>query len=334
MTEHITLQHRWALGDTVLLTGLVRDLSLAYPGRFTVAVETNYPAVWQNNPYIAARTPGTRKVKLSWRQAAKTGAAVTIAGSRRLQHILAWYHYDFTRQTGITVPVLYPRPDLHIGPVEQLQRRPGRYWVMFAGGKLDITNKHWATAKYQAVADRLTQQGITVLQCGAAGSHHQHALLRNVEDWRGRTEDVRELFSLISHADGVICPVTGPMHVAAALERPCVVIAGGREEPWFEAYTAQFDAFGPNCPVPAVPHRFLHTFGRFPCCRARSCWARKTLPVFTRQGCRPPANDLCRRPVQVQDGQTIAACMDAISADEAADAALSYYRDGTLPALN
>ena len=67
--------------------------------------------------------------------------------------------------------------------------------------------------------------------------------LEGVIDLRGKTS-VRQLVRLVHHAQGVLCPVTGLMHLAAAVptrgdrppNRPCVVIAGGREPVHWEAY--------------------------------------------------------------------------------------------------
>src|SRR5206468_2163116 len=45
---------------------------------------------------------------------------------------------------------------------------------------------------------------------------------------------------------------------------PCVVIAGGREAPHWEAYPG---------------HRFLHSVGSLSCCRAGGCWRSRTRPL-------------------------------------------------------
>jgi hypothetical protein len=62
------------------------------------------------------------------------------------------------------------------------------------------------------------------------------------------------------------------MHLAAAVEtrpiahpsRPCIVVAGGRESPNWEAYPT---------------HQFLHTVGVLPCCATGGCWRSRTLPL-------------------------------------------------------
>ena len=67
------------------------------------------------------------------------------------------------------------------------------------------------------------------------------------------------------HATGVVCPVTFAMHLAVAVEmktrppinRPAVILAGGREPAQWEAY--------PH-------HRFLSLNGALPCCDNGGCW--------------------------------------------------------------
>ena len=39
-------------GDILMMTAAVRDLHLAYPGRFRTDVRTSAGAIWENNPYI------------------------------------------------------------------------------------------------------------------------------------------------------------------------------------------------------------------------------------------------------------------------------------------
>ena len=77
---------------------------------------------------------------------------------------------------------------------------------------------------------------------------------------------------LVHHAQGVLCPVTLLMHLAAAVpvragmpkNRPCVVIAGGREPAQWEAY--------PH-------HQFIHTNGALRCCDHGGCWKSRTVPL-------------------------------------------------------
>src|SRR4030095_6610141 len=114
------------------------------------------------------------------------------------------------------------------------------YWLVVAGGKFDFTIKWWHFRRWQAVVDHFRDK-ILFVQTGQ--KHHYHPALKSVLDLRGRST-LRELIRLVYHAQGVLCPVTLLMHLAAAVEckpggtaaRPCVVVAGGREPPTWEAY--------------------------------------------------------------------------------------------------
>jgi ADP-heptose:LPS heptosyltransferase len=121
-----------------------------------------------------------------------------------------------------------------------------------------------------------------------------------VIDLRGKT-DLRRLIRLVYHAEGVLSPVSLPMHLAAAIEakpggpkhRPCVVVAGGREPPHWEAY--------PH-------HQFIHTVGALLCCDNGGCWKSRTIPLGDGNDGDLPEN-LC---VDVHDN--LPACMDMITA--------------------
>ena len=69
-------------------------------------------------------------------------------------------------------------------------------------------------ASYQQVVDQF-QNRISFVQCGEAG--HWHPRLERVTDLVGKTS-LREFIRLMYHADGVVCPVTFAMHLAAAIE--------------------------------------------------------------------------------------------------------------------
>ncbi len=131
-----------------------------------------------------------------------------------------------------------------------------------------------------------------------------------------------------------MCPVTFAMHVAAAVPdkmkatwdedlsiepryrfgpilKPCVVIAGGREAPHWEAYPG---------------HRFLHTVGAMACCAHGGCYRARTVPLndgsrFDKLPCLNP----------VKWGQTfVPACMPLITPGQVEDAVQSYYKGGML----
>jgi len=332
----IILRHRWALGDTVLLTALVRDIHRAHPDKYEIKVETNWSPVWFNNPYITtfeeAGLPRAQRIEIGWGDAIKWNSYARIDNKKAMRHILAWYHYDFTRKTGIEVPVTDPRPDLHLSPAEIKPRVQGRYWVILSGGKLDLTNKHWHAHRIQETVNRLKSYGLQFVQCGATHSRHVHPPLEGVLNLVGKTDNVRDFWNIVLHSEGVICSVTGAMHIAAAFNRPCVVIAGGREEPWFEAYCDSFEAFGPSANPVEMPHKFLHTIGLLSCCDVQGCWKKRVIPVDQSDLSRK-AHTLCRDPVRPKDTHAVPKCMDLIEVDHVVEAVMDHYEKDILPPI-
>jgi len=330
------IRHRWALGDTVLLTALIRDIHLAYPDEYEIKVETNWTNVWWNNPYVSSfedkSLPPPQRVEVGWGDAIKWNAYAKLNNHKVMRHILAWYHYDFTRKTGIEVPVTDPRPDLHLSPDEIKPRVQGRYWVVLSGGKLDLTNKHWHAHRVQETIDCLKTYGLQFVQCGATHSSHVHPPIDGVVNLIGKTDNVRDFWNIILHSEGVICPVTGAMHIAAAFNKPCVVIAGGREEPWFEAYRDDFEAFGPGANPVAVPHKFLHTIGLLSCCDKQGCWKRRVVPIDANDLTRK-SHTLCRDPVRPKQTHPVPKCLDLIQVDHVVEAVMDYYDEGVLPPI-
>jgi ADP-heptose:LPS heptosyltransferase len=332
----LLIKHRWALGDTVLLTALIRDIHRAYPGKYEIKVSTNFTNVWWNNPYITdfaeAKAPPPLKIEVGWEDAIKWNAYAKYGNNREMKHILAWYHYDFERKTGLKVPVTDPQPDLHLSQDEKQRRLLGRYWVVISGGKLDLTTKHWHVHRMQEVVDKLALKGIECVQAGAVCTNHIHPPLENVTNLIGKTENVRDLWNLILHADGVICGVTGAMHIAAAFNKPCVVHAGGREEPWFEAYVDNFQAFGPSASPVKVPHKFLHTIGLLDCCDKQGCWKKRTVPLDP-QDLTKKSYTMCRQPVRPASSHPVAKCQDLITSNHIVEAVMEYYDENVLPPI-
>jgi len=332
----IIIRHRWALGDTVLMTALVRDIHRAYPGEYEIKVDTNFTNVWWNNPHVTtfeeAGLPRPTKITVEWGDAIKWNAYAKYGGRKEMKHILAWYHYDFERKTGLKVPVTDPKPDLHLDAQEIKRRIQGRYWIILSGGKLDLTTKHWHAHRAQETVDKLAAMGIHCVQVGAVHTNHVHPPLKNTTNLIGKTENVRDLWNLILHSDGVICGVTGAMHIAAAFDKPCVVYAGGREEPWFEAYVDNFKAFGPTANSVKVPHKFLHTIGMLECCDVQGCWKKRTIPLDPTDLNRK-AHTLCRQPVRPAASHPVPRCQDLITSDHVIEAVMEYYESGMLPPI-
>lgn len=329
-THKLILHNTWALGDGVCLSALPRDIHRAYPGKYEVFMAGHYKNVlWKNNPYCqlaAEKGQDGQVVRLEYMSGIKQ------AGRGAKIHFLSWFHRKFSELTGLKVPVTEPKGVIVLSPEEKKARPPGRYWLVVAGGKQDMTAKIWSASYWQQTVDTLGRLGVRCVQAGGAHRRHFHPKLDNVEQWVGKTQNERHFFSLIAGAEGVICGITAAMHIAAVFDKPCVVVAGGREEPWWEHYQGSL-TFGPECSSVKVPHRFLHTMGLFDCNGNlnKGCWKDRAVPI-EQADYSVPRNKarLCVKPTTVGN-QGLPTCMAMITPDHVIEAVMSYYEDGTLP---
>jgi len=324
--KNLLLSHHLAVGDVVVATALVRDLVTTHPGEFQVAFDSNMPGVWEHNPHLAPKS--AILASRDWQYVRLDYSPGLYDQKYRPCHFLEYFHNDFYAQTGIRVPLTLPYPDLHLSEEEKATREyPERYWVIFAGGKNDYPIKIWNWKYAQEVVNSIRDMGLQVVQSGGRGSApvHVHYPLENCIHDLDRA-DLRQLFRLIYHSEGVICGITGPMHIAAALQRPCIVTAGGRESWWWEAYVPENPGFPPDVAAKlAVPHKYLHTIGLLDCCQRHGCWMNKVVQI-------DKDTMLCRRPV-IHPHQPVAGCLDMIKPEHVMAAVSYYYESNLLPPI-
>ena len=313
MTRKLILKSSLSPGDIVLLTAAVRDLHLTYPNRFLTDVRTSCPELWENNPYLTALSEKDPKASLI-----ECEYPLIDESNRAPFHAIHGFAAFLSQRISHPFRPLFFRGDIHLSSAEkswysqvhELRGEDIPFWIVSAGGKYDCTIKWWDVRRYQAVIDHF-QGKIQFVQVGAVG--HYHPALRGVIDLRGQT-NLRQLVRLIYHAQGVLCGVTSLMHLAAAIEtrpdraaeRACVVVAGGREPPHWEAY--------PH-------HQFLHTVGALPCCAQGGCWRARTRPLKDGEEFDRPEN-LC-----VDVVEDLPRCMHLISAAEVIRK-IELYREG------
>jgi ADP-heptose:LPS heptosyltransferase len=306
-------------GDIVMLTAAVRDLHAAYPGRFLTDVRTPCPALWENNPHVTAlreQDPGVEVIDCHYPLIHRSNHAP--------YHFLHGFIEYFNERLGLAIKPTLFRGDIHlsaqekswISQIEEITRKRLPFWIVVAGGKRDFPVKWWDWRRYQRVVDHFVDR-IAFVQVGEAG--HEHPPLREVVDLRGKT-DLRQLVRLVHHAQGVLCPVTLLMHLAAAVEvpagmpknRPCVVVAGGREPPHWEAY--------PH-------HQFLHRAGALFCCDDGGCWKSRVRPLGDRDP-KDGADNLC-----VDVVGALPRCMDLVTAEDVIRAIELYFEGGAIAYL-
>ncbi|MBL9128807.1 MAG: hypothetical protein JNL97_14230 [Verrucomicrobiales bacterium] len=310
----LLLRCRLSPGDIVMLTAAVRDLHRLHPGRFLTDVRTSCPELWWNNPWItplSRRDPEVREIECRY--------PLIDRANREPWHFLHGFCLHLSEELGVPVYPTEFRGDLHLASEETEGPSPAEiawgesrpYWILAAGGKYDFTIKWWHRRRWQEVVDRLEGE-VRFVQVGEA--LHYHPRLRGVWDLRGRTT-LRELVRWVHWSRGVLCPVTSLMHLAAAVpqpagragERACVVVAGGREAPHWEAYPW---------------HRFLHTVGTLPCCASGGCWKSRSVPLHDGHANDAPEH-LCSDFVEEAG---LPRCMAAIEPDMVVQAVRAYAR--------
>ena len=303
MTHRIFLVNRQSPGDILMLTAAVRDLKRIRPD-YSINVSTTAQELWNHNPNLDRTvTAGNADRTIQMHYPAINSSN---GGSCHFIHGFRMY---LEEQLGLRIPPGEFRCDLHLSRHEQEDCR-GRfgipdgmpYWIVDAGIKSDFTAKFWGTSRYQEVVDR-TKDRICWVQIGA--SEHLHKPLRNAVNLLGRTT-IRDLVSLMYRADGVLTPVSFPMHLSRmpwfghpnSDSRPCVVVAGSREPSVWEAYTC---------------HRYLHNCGVLDCSRNGGCWKSRTVRLNDGDS---KDQSLCLHPVRLEDGEWIPRCMEMISVEE------------------
>lgn len=317
--RRLILRNHQSPGDIVMLTAAVRDLHRSYPGEFETDVRTPCPALWEYNPYLTPlleSDPGVEVIECEY---------PLINRSNQLPyHFIHGFCQFLENRLGVPLRPSCFHGDIHLhdqekawmSQVEEQVGAPLPYWIVVAGGKADYTAKWWAAERYQQVVDHFSGS-ILFVQVGERG--HEHPPLDGVIDLRGQT-DLRQLVRLVYHAQGVLCPVTLLMHLAAAIEtgpgqptaRPCVVVAGGREPPHWEAYPT---------------HQYLHRTGALKCCAAGGCWKSRVLPLGDGDEKDAPGS-LC---VDVING--LPRCLHMVTVDDVIRGVELYFEGGAIDYL-
>lgn len=248
-----------APGDLLMLTCAIRDLHKMYPGKMRTDVLCCYPEVFYNNPYITY-FPKDGSVPIVDLKYDKVRDKLAPLG----YHFSSVFIYILNEMYDLKLMKTSMRPDVYLTPDEKSNiildrleiKKP--YWLINTGVKQDIPVKGYPPCGWQKVIDALVNEGIRLYQVGSRDHiHPTHSRIRSLV---GKTENLRDYFSLVYHSSGCINHVTMQMHLAAAFSKPCVVVAGGREDCRWETYS---------------DHRFLNTIGLLDCCKETGCWISK-----------------------------------------------------------
>jgi ADP-heptose:LPS heptosyltransferase len=315
----LILKNHFSPGDVVMLTAAVRDLHLNYPGRFLTDVRTACPDIWDHNPYITKIRDDDPEAKV-----VNCDCKLINQSNRAPVHYVQAFVDSLNRALRLNIQSKAFKGDIHLSSREkswhsQVHEVTGGdipYWIIVSGGKFDATTKWWDPKRFQEVVDHFAGR-IQFVQVGEWG--HWHPRLEGVIDLRGQTT-LRELIRLVYHAQGVLCGVTGLMHLAAAIEskpgypphRACVVIAGAREPVNWEAY--------PH-------HQYIHRNGALSCSLSGGCWKDRVHPLGDGDP-RDKSGHLCLQPVG-----KLPRCQAMIAPHEVIGRIETFFEGGALPYL-
>ena len=225
------------------------------------------------------------------------------ASGRSGQRFVHAFHESLEASLGVAIPRSGYTPMLWISEVEKrwvnqvkvVFNHDKPFWLVNAGCKPDNELKQYPY--WQEVVDLLNkrfQGSVRFVQIGHAA--HRHPKLNGVDSLVGKT-DTRQLIRLAWHCQGILTPLSFPYVLAAALDKPCVCVAGGKEGVPWHIY--------PNT-------RYLYTNGALKCCAWDGCWL-------------GGAKGKCR---DLKDGAP--RCFRLITPQAVADAVFMYYDGGRL----
>lgn len=305
----LLLNNHQAPGDTLMMTCAVRDLKKCYP-QYDIMVDTNCMHLWDYNPNLTVFDEADIDLKIgpkiATQQSHDSGLHFCNAFRVCLEYLL-----NLPIKQG---PI---KPDVHLSKWEK-ERPPlieGKYWLITAGnrppkGGHKFSSKAWPVNRWQEVVDLLPD--ITFVQIGTEEHFPPETRLKgeNVIDYIGMTEDpetgFRDLFNLFYHCQGSVGLVSLQMHLAAAFDKPCVVIAGAREPTSWEAYPF---------------HKYLHYQGAMRCPKGDGWQQSDTMT----RACWRGDIEACTNKVN-----GYAKCLSMITVDDVVNAVKSYYEGGRL----
>ena len=292
--SEVVFKNRQAIGDILTFTSGVRDFKLSHPNT-KVGVISTASHIWDNNPHIDQQFRDAEKI-------VEIGPGyLTNKSNTWNYHLCNAFRLSMEQKLGVSIIQGDTRPDIWLTE-EEYHREPlikGPYWIIIIGGEPGWTAKMWPEERWQEVVDSMPE--IQFVQLGM--QRHPYAHLNNVVDYIGKTEHrdtgVRDLFNIFLHAQGSVGLVSMHMHLSAAFNNPCVVVAGAREPAHFTNY---------------MGHQYLQTNGTIPeCAMYKSCWKTSLKPG----GC---SNH--------KDG--IPKCVDIIHPSDVTNGIKKYYDGGRL----
>ena len=228
------MERSGAVGDVLMCTPALRELKRVNPGCH-VRFHTQFPSLVDGLSYIDeviyldSSPPGV--IRLTYEN---------IIPPRR--HIAEIFGDCLGVRVSDVRPDCVVRPELKESFIASWRDRPRPHIVINRRAGPWTPNKDWPDNSWRILVERL-QSWATVIEIGSPSSP-ELALAEEYIDLRGRTS-LEQLVAAIAAADLHIGPMSGPVHIAAAVGTPAVVIYGGYERPECSGYPWNISLYTP-----------------------------------------------------------------------------------------
>ena len=253
--KEIVFHNRQRIGDALMFTCGVRDFKKAFPD-VRVNVISIADHICDNNPYVDNKLVPTSE------NTVKIGPSKLTNASNRIDwHFTNAYRISIEDALGVNILQTLSRPDIWLTEEEYnappVTEKP--YWIIIIGGEKGWGCKMYPFERWQEFVNQ--NPDVLFYQLGAKEDAHPKLQGDNVVDYIGKTQSrdtgIRDLFKLFLNAEGSIGLVSFQMHLSAAFNKPCIVVAGAREPVSFTRYAG---------------HQYLTTEGCLPCSSYKACW--------------------------------------------------------------
>ena len=233
--DELHLSRSYGLGDVLMCTPAMREIKRLNPA-CRITFYTDFPDLVEGLPFIDRVRPMAEQPEgYIW-----LNYEFSLPPHRHLARIIG-------DQLGVDVRDVRPscavRPDL----VERFRNEwsdlPRPHVIVTRRASNFTPNKDWPDAHWDALVARLATRS-TVIEVGGPTPEPPGRPDGSYLDLRGRTS-LHELVAAIAAADLHIAPITGTVHIAAAMAVPTVVIYGGYEHPVCTTYPGNINLYSP-----------------------------------------------------------------------------------------
>jgi len=235
---YFTIGH--GFGDNLMASAVIAGIKREYPDMRIFVFTKRRSELFENNPDVTACYDArvVMEKNLSLYKRAIPLSEYTYADFKNAQkprHLIDRM-YDLA---GINVQNRIYQPRIYLTQREldyrkwRLERLPRPLVAVAPSGKITtkIPNKFYAIEKWQQLAILLKKANISVIQ---VGDKREGPLLEGAGNWRNL--GFRKTASILRHCDAVITHVSGIMHLATAVNTPCIALYGGAEDPLVSGY--------------------------------------------------------------------------------------------------